>query len=75
MCYDSVIFDNDGVLLTLTDMDAHVGARQAFEAGRGLAVDSPRRGDEHRCDSARSSPKVSQYDIDPEKFFRTRDRP
>ena len=31
MGYESVIFDNDGVLLTLTDMDAHhVGARRAF---------------------------------------------
>nr|WP_252718802.1 hypothetical protein [Haloarcula sp. CBA1122] len=27
MGYESVIFDNDGVLLTLTDMDAHYVAR------------------------------------------------
>ncbi len=41
MSYDSVIFDNDGVLLTLTGMDAHrEGAREAFAR---VGVDDPTR--------------------------------
>ncbi len=38
MWYDSVIFDNDGVLTTLTDSLHYVGAREAFDE---LGVVSP----------------------------------
>ena len=75
MGYESVIFDNDGVLLTLTDMDAHyVGARQAFEE---LGVVSPSTAHVEAMSIGVTVPELTdictQYDIDPERFFRARD--
>ncbi|MFB6222801.1 MAG: HAD family hydrolase [Haloarcula sp.] len=75
MGYESVIFDNDGVLLTLTNMDAHyVGARRAFEA---VGVASPSSAHVEAMSIGVTVPELTeicdQYDIDPKQFFRARD--
>ncbi|MBV0901572.1 HAD family hydrolase [Haloarcula salina] len=75
MGYESVIFDNDGVLLTLTDMDAHyAGARRAFET---VGVASPTTAHVEAMSIGVTVPELTAvcetYDIDPERFFRARD--
>jgi len=75
MGYESVIFDNDGVLLTLTDMDAHyAGARRAFEV---MGVSSPTTAHVEAMSIGVTVPELTAvcetYDIDPERFFRARD--
>ena len=74
--YDAVIFDNDGVLLTLTSMDAHrEGAREALvEAG----ADDP---DNEAIETMSIGVTVEKledicatYDLDPAQTWRIRDR-
>ncbi|MFB6188891.1 MAG: HAD family hydrolase, partial [Halapricum sp.] len=73
--YDAVIFDNDGVLLELTGMDAHVaGARDAFAA---VGVEDPDDEDVETVSIGMTVPKLQaiceRYDLDPEHFWRERD--
>jgi len=75
MGYESVIFDNDGVLLTLTSMVAHrEGARTAFERV-GVTNPSP---DHVEAMSIGVTPEQLEavcgvYDVDPAAFWRARD--
>ncbi|MFC7027575.1 HAD family hydrolase [Halomicroarcula sp. GCM10025324] len=75
MSYDSVIFDNDGVLLTLTGMDAHRdGAREAFAR---VGVDAPDPDHVEAMSIGVSVPRLesvcAHYDVDPARFWRARD--
>lgn len=75
MGYDGVIFDNDGVLLTLTSSDAHLnGAREAFER---VGVPTP---DPDHVEAISFGVSVNRldaicrrYDLDPAEFWRARD--
>ena len=75
MSYDAVIFDNDGVLLTLTSMEAHLaGTREAFDQ---VGVPSPDADHVEAMSIGVSVPQLeavcSAYDIDPARFWRARD--
>lgn len=75
MSYDAVIFDNDGVLLTLTSAEAHrTGAREAFER---VGVDAPDPDHVEDMSIGVSVPRLESvcaaYDVDPERFWRARD--
>ncbi|MCU4719343.1 HAD family hydrolase [Halapricum hydrolyticum] len=74
--YDAVIFDNDGVLLQLTGMPPHYeGARDAFAA---VGVDDPAEEDVEAMSLGVTIPDLKRvcerYDLDPETFWRARDR-
>lgn len=75
MGYDGVIFDNDGVLLTLTSSDAHrAGARAAFDR---VGVSMPEPEHVEAMGFGVSVPQLesicAQYDLDPASFWRARD--
>lgn len=75
MSYDAVIFDNDGVLLTLTSMEAHLtGAREAFER---VGVRAPDPDHVEAMSIGVSVPQLeavcAAYDLDPVRFWRARD--
>ncbi|CCQ34273.1 phosphoglycolate phosphatase protein [Halorhabdus tiamatea SARL4B] len=73
--YEAIVFDNDGVLMELTEMDLHRrAARDAFEA---VGVADP--ADEHveAMSIGVTVPKLhavcDHYGLDPPEFWRTRD--
>ncbi|WP_254273591.1 HAD family hydrolase [Haloarcula marina] len=75
MGYEAVIFDNDGVLLTLTSMTAHrEGAREAFDRV-GVADPHPDHVDEMSIGVSvdRLEAVCSAYDVAPETFWSARD--
>lgn len=74
--YDAVVFDNDGVLLDLTGMDAHhEGAREALAAA---GVEDPKPADVETMSIGVTVPELrdvcDRYDLDPERFWTIRDR-
>lgn len=75
MGYESVIFDNDGVIVSLTGMDTHyAGTRRAF---RAVGVRRPRPEDVEAMSLGVTVPLLeevcSRYDLDPDAFWRARD--
>jgi HAD superfamily hydrolase (TIGR01549 family) len=75
MSYESVIFDNDGVLLTLTSMDTHqAGTRMAFQR---VGVVDPRPEDLEAMRIGVTPDRLDdvcrRYDLDPERFWTARD--
>jgi len=75
MGYESVIFDNDGVILSLTGMDTHrAGTRRAF---RELGVRRPRSEDVEAMSLGVTVPLLeevcSRYGLDLEAFWHARD--
>ncbi|MBV0923827.1 HAD family hydrolase [Halomicroarcula limicola] len=75
MGYDAVIFDNDGVLLTLTSMEAHrEGSRDAF-ARAGVPDPHPDHVEAMSIgvSVAELESICERYDLEPEAFWSTRD--
>ncbi|MFC6975618.1 HAD family hydrolase [Halomicroarcula sp. GCM10025709] len=75
MSYESVIFDNDGVLLTLTSMDTHqAGTRRAFERV-GVVDPEPDHLEAMRIGVTpdRLDAVCRHYDLDPDRFWTARD--
>jgi len=74
--YDAIVFDNDGVLLELTEMEPHYeGARNAFAA---VGVEDPADADVETMSLGVTPEKLQavcqRYDLDPDTFWRERDR-
>jgi HAD superfamily hydrolase (TIGR01549 family) len=74
--YDAVVFDNDGVLLELTELEPHYeGAREAFAA---VGVDDPAETDVEAMGIGVTPGKLEsvcqRYNLDPATFWRERDR-
>lgn len=74
--YDAVVFDNDGVLLELTELEPHYeGAREAFAA---VGVDDPADSDVEAMGIGVTPEKLhtvcQRYELDPATFWRERDR-
>ncbi|MGM0590878.1 MAG: HAD family hydrolase [Halobacteriota archaeon] len=76
MTYDAIIFDNDGVLVELVEIE--ILQRAAVEAFAELGVDDPDRTHVEAMAVAVTPEKLTSvcevYDFDPETFFATRDR-
>ncbi|MBX0321991.1 HAD family hydrolase [Halomicroarcula sp. F13] len=75
MGYEAVIFDNDGVLLTLTSMDAHLdGTREAF-ARVGVTDPHPDHVEAMSIGVTvdRLEAVCAEYDLDPDEFWVARD--
>jgi HAD superfamily hydrolase (TIGR01549 family) len=75
MSYESVIFDNDGVLLTLTSRATHqAGTRRAFERV-GVVDPDPDHLEAMRIGVTpdRLDAVCRHYDLDPEQFWTARD--
>ncbi|MFC6989445.1 HAD family hydrolase [Haloplanus sp. GCM10025708] len=76
MTYDAVLFDNDGVLVELVELDVlHAAARRAFDA---VGVSDPDPDDVaevaiHVTPDAVAS-VAGRYDVDPDAFWRARER-
>jgi HAD superfamily hydrolase (TIGR01549 family) len=73
--YDAVLFDHDGVLLTLTGQPLHLqGARAAFEH---VGVTEPAPADVEALSIGVSAPLLvetcERYGVDPESFWAARD--
>jgi HAD superfamily hydrolase (TIGR01509 family) len=75
MSYETVIFDNDGVLLTLTSTEAHLaGARDAFERVGVAAPDADHVEEmSFGVSVSRLETVCSAYGLDPARFWRARD--
>ncbi|WP_324756810.1 HAD family hydrolase [Haloarcula sp. GH36] len=76
MSYESVVFDNDGVLLTLTSMRTHqAGTRHAF---RRVGVVDPRPDHLEAMRIGVTPDRLDavcrHYGLDPERFWTARDR-
>ncbi|MFB6121949.1 MAG: HAD family hydrolase [Haloferacaceae archaeon] len=76
MTYDAVLFDNDGVLVELVDLDVlHAATRRAFDA---VGVDDPAPDDVADIAIHVTPDDVvnvaARYDVDPEAFWRARER-
>ncbi|QCC51557.1 HAD family hydrolase [Halapricum salinum] len=74
--YDAVVFDNDGVLLELTELEPHYdGAREAFAA---VGIEEPADSDVEAMSIGVTPAKLDdvcqRYDLDPATFWRERDR-
>ena len=75
MSYDAVLFDHDGVLLTLTSTEAHrSGARSAFEEV-GVAAPDPDHVEDvsFGVSASRLETICAAYDLDPATFWPVRD--
>jgi HAD superfamily hydrolase (TIGR01549 family) len=73
--YDAVLFDHDGVLLTLTGQPLHLrGARAAFER---VGVTDPAPADVEALSIGVTAPLLEEtcerYGVDPEAFWAARD--
>lgn len=73
--YEAVVFDNDGVLLELTEMALHRrAARDAFES---VGVDDPAEEHVEAMKIGVTVPKLmdvcDHYGLDPDRFWRVRD--
>ena len=75
MRYDAVLFDHDGVLVTLTDQELHLrGARRAFAA---VGVEEPDPADVEALSIGVTAPLLEEvcgrYGVEPGAFWAARD--
>jgi len=73
--YEAIVFDNDGVLMELTEMDLHRrAARDAFQA---IGVADPAEEHVEAMSIGVTVPKLDavceHYDLDPDRFWHERD--